>query len=81
LRNGSGRRPRARIDWETFLETFFWGVDFLLLAESYAGLSPDQKRMLDTNPELFGLVHGLKPALEGLRLTRMPSDGAAGSAP
>jgi hypothetical protein len=45
------------------------------------GLTPDQKRMLDTNPELFGLLLGWKPAPEELRLTPVPTDGVAESDP
>jgi hypothetical protein len=75
VRRGRGKqRPRVRIDFDAFLHVYFWDLDFLMAPDALDGLTPDQKRGLDPNPELFGLLHGLTPAPEELRLTVVPSD-------
>jgi hypothetical protein len=76
LRAGT-RVAQVLIDFDRFLDRYFWDLDFLLSDEVVDGLTPDQKRSLGPNPELFGLLHGLTPAPEELRLRPVPPDGVA----
>lgn len=64
-----GRRtPQVQIDFDGFIDQFFWDTDFLLATTVYEGLDPEGKQKLRTNPELFGVIQGLAPHPDELRL-------------
>jgi hypothetical protein len=49
---------------------YFWDTDFLLDAELFARLSPDEKARLGFSPSVFGVIQGLPPHPDELVLRR-----------
>jgi len=64
------RRPplHVTIDFDRFIDRFFWDADFLESAAVYEQLDPRAKQSLGANPETFGVVQGLAPHPDELRL-------------
>jgi hypothetical protein len=68
--------PRAQdvagfsIDFEALVDMYFWDTDFLLDAELFARLSPDEKARLGFSPSVFGVIQGLPPHPDELLLRR-----------
>ena len=58
------------IDFEALIETYFWDTDFLLDAELFVRLSPDEKARLGFSPSVFGVTQGLAPHPDELVLRR-----------
>jgi hypothetical protein len=54
-------REGVSIDFEAFVDTYFWDTDFLLDASTYAQLGASVKRQLGFRADLFGVVSGLLP--------------------
>ena len=58
------------IDFDALIDRYFWDTDFLMDAELFARLSPDQKANLGFSPSVFGVTQGLSPHPEELVLRR-----------
>jgi hypothetical protein len=56
------------IDFDWFVAQFFWDSDFLESPALYDQLNPRAKQQLGMNPETFGLIHGMVPHPDELRL-------------
>ena len=65
------------IDFD-FVGDFFWDLDFLLEPEAMERGSEEAKRQLGFNPELFGVVMGLKPHPEELELKEVADERLPG---
>ena len=65
-----GRRPPrpVTIDFDWFIDRFFWDTDVLGSAAVYEQLDPRAKQSLGAHPETFGVVQGLAPHPDELRL-------------
>jgi hypothetical protein len=68
IRRGRRRVPRVTIDFAWFIGEFFWDTDFLESPALYDQLSPDAKRQLGMNRETFGVIQGMAPHPQELRL-------------
>jgi hypothetical protein len=55
------RREGVSIDFEAFIDRYFWDIDFLLEASTYAQLGAAAKQQLGYRADLFGVVSGLRP--------------------
>ena len=61
------------IDFDHFLENYFFGTAFLMNAERYNNMSPEEKKRLKlTDPCLFGVVNRLIPDDEETRFKINP---------
>jgi hypothetical protein len=58
------------IDFDALVDMYFWDTDFLLDAELFARLSPDEKARLGFSPSVFGVIQGLPPHPDELVLRR-----------
>jgi hypothetical protein len=58
------------IDFDALIDTYFWDIDFLMDAESFARLSAEAKTQLGFSPSVFGVTQGLAPHPEELVLRR-----------
>ena len=58
------------INFEALVDMYFWDTDFLLDAELFARLSPEEKASLGFNPSVFGVIQGLSPHPDELVLRR-----------
>jgi hypothetical protein len=58
------------IDFDAWVDMYFWDTDFLLDAELFARLSPDEKAHLGFSPSVFGVIQGLPPHPDELVLRR-----------
>ena len=57
------------IDFERFLENYFFGTAFLIDPDRFNNMSPDEKNRLNLNvPCLFGVINRLTPTEEESRL-------------
>ena len=54
-------REGVSIDFEAFVDTYFWDTDFLLDASTYEQLEAPVKQQLGFRADLFGVVSGLLP--------------------
>jgi hypothetical protein len=54
-------REGVSIDFEAFIDTYFWDTDFLLDASTYEQLGAPVKQQLGFRADLFGVVSGLLP--------------------
>ena len=54
-------REGVSIDFEAFIDTYFWDIDFLLDASTYAQLGAAAKQQLGFRADVFGVVSGLLP--------------------
>jgi len=55
----------AAIDFDDFLDNYFFGTAFLMDAERFNNMGPDEKKSLKlTDPCLFGVINQLTPAEE-----------------
>ena len=68
------------IDFD-FVRDFFWDLDFLLEPEVMERVSEKAKERLGFNPELFGVVQGLKPHPQELELKEVRGRAPAGGEP
>jgi hypothetical protein len=59
-RDGHGREG-VSIDFEAFLDMYFWDIDFLLDASTYEQLGASAKQQLGYRADVFGVVSGLLP--------------------
>src|SRR5262249_23091734 len=58
------------IVFDALVDMYFWDTDFLMDAELFARLSPDEKASLGLSPSVFGVVQGLTPHPDELVLRR-----------
>jgi hypothetical protein len=58
------------IDFDALVDTYFWDTDFLLDAETFAGLDADAKKRLGFSPSVFGVIQGLSPHPDELVLRK-----------
>jgi hypothetical protein len=58
------------IDFDALVDTYFWDTDFLMDAELFARLGPDEKASLGLSPSVFGVVQGLSPHPDELVLRK-----------
>jgi hypothetical protein len=49
------------IDFEAFIDMYFWDIDFLLDASTYAQLGAAAKQQLGFRADVFGVLSGLLP--------------------
>jgi hypothetical protein len=54
-------REGVSIDFEAFVDMYFWDTDFLLDASTYEQLGAPVKQQLGFRADLFGVVSGLLP--------------------
>jgi hypothetical protein len=66
------------LDFDALVDTYFWDTDFLLDAEGFTQLSPDQKASLGFSPSTFGVTQGLAPHPDELVLRRAEEDESTG---
>ena len=60
------------IDFERFLENYFFGTAFLMDPDRFNNMSPEEKKRLNLNaPCLFGVINRLTPNEEESRLQTM----------
>jgi hypothetical protein len=64
------------IDFDALVDMYFWDTDFLLEAEHFARLSPDEKASLGFSPSTFGVTQGLTPHPDELVLRRSAEFGS-----
>ena len=59
----------ATIDFDVFLENYFFGTPFLMDAERFNNMDPEEKKNLNlTDPCLFGVINNLIPSEEETKL-------------
>jgi hypothetical protein len=58
------------IVFDALVDMYFWDTDFLMDAELFARLSPDEKASLGLSPSVFGVIQGLAPHPDELVLRR-----------
>lgn len=63
-----GKIEIHEIDFEQLVEDYFPDTDFLLAQENLLGLSKSVKEQLGLSPETFGVVMGMKPHSEELKI-------------
>ena len=56
------------VDFDEYIDTYFWDTDFLLDAGVFGQLTPDAKSSLGLSREAFGVTQGLPPHPEELVL-------------
>jgi hypothetical protein len=60
--------PHVTIDFDWFIDKFFWDTDFLESVAVYEQLDPRAKQSLGANSEAFGVIQGMAPHPDELRL-------------
>ena len=58
------------LDFGALVDTYFWDTDFLLDADGFTQLGPDQKASLGCSSSTFGVTQGLAPHPDELVLRR-----------
>ena len=59
----------AVLDFDVFLENYFFGTPFLMDAERFNNMDPEEKKNLNlTDPCLFGVINNLIPSEEETKL-------------
>jgi hypothetical protein len=58
----------GEIDFGALLDLYFWDLGFLLEGELVAAMTPEQRKQMGMNPELFGLSQGLVPHPKELKI-------------
>ena len=59
----------AAIDFDVFLENYFFGTAFLMDAERFNNMDSEEKKSLKlTDPCLFGVINNLIPSQEEIKL-------------
>jgi hypothetical protein len=58
------------IDFDEFIDVYFWDTDFLTNAEMFFHLTPEDKRQLGFNGEVSGVAHSLAPHPDELVVKR-----------
>jgi hypothetical protein len=71
--------PGVSIDFDQFIDVYFWDTDFLTDAHMFSDLTPEAKRHLGFSKEVFAVTHGLAPHPDELVLKRW-QDGRADEA-
>jgi hypothetical protein len=61
LPNRSGGTAGVWIDFDEFIDVYFWDTDFLTDAGVFSHLTPDAKQQLRFSGEVFGVTHALTP--------------------
>jgi hypothetical protein len=70
------RQPlHVAIDFDWFIDKFFWDTDFLESPEVYEGFSPGAKASLGMDPETFGVIQGMPPHPDELCLELLTDEG------
>jgi hypothetical protein len=73
------KRPRgtagAWIDFDEFIDVYFWDTDFLTDVGLLDQLSPEGKQQLGLSEEVFGVTQALAPHPDELILKRWQGDG------
>jgi hypothetical protein len=68
------KRSRATagvsIDFDEFIDVYFWDTDFLMDVGVLDHLSPEAKQQFGFSGEVFGATHGLAPHPDELVLKR-----------
>ena len=62
--------PPRRLDFDSFVDQYFWDDDFLLAPGEFEGLSTKQKGLLRLTDSTFGAIHRIPPHPEDLELRR-----------
>jgi hypothetical protein len=68
IRRRGRRKPHVQIDFGWFIDKFFWDTDFFLSRTVYEQLDPEAKQQLGVKPETFGVIQGMAPHRDELRL-------------
>jgi hypothetical protein len=63
------------IDFDEFIDVYFWDTDFLTNAEMFSHLTPEDKRQLGFSGEACGVTHRLAPHPDELVLKRSEEGG------
>ncbi|MZG30805.1 MAG: hypothetical protein F3741_08375 [Nitrospinae bacterium] len=62
------------IDFDQFLENYFFGTAFLMAPDRFNNMSPEEKKSLKlTDPCLFGVINRLIPTEEEIKLKISPN--------
>ena len=77
--NGPGREG-VSIDFEAFIDVYFWDIDFLLDPSTYEQLGAPARQQLGYRADLFGVVSGLLPHPIELVLKTVEEVEATGAA-
>ena len=64
------------IDFDEFIDVYFWDTDFLMDTEVFVHLTSEDKRQLGFSGEVFGATHGLAPHPDELALKRWDEGGS-----
>jgi hypothetical protein len=63
------------MDFDAFIDVYFWDTDFLMDVGLLDYLTPDAKQQLRFSGEVFGVTHGLAPHPDELILKRWQEGG------
>jgi hypothetical protein len=63
------------MDFDEFVDVYFWDTDFLTDVGLSDHLAPDAKQQLGRSEEVFGVTHGFAPHPDELIFKRWPGDG------
>jgi hypothetical protein len=63
------------MDFDVFIEVYFWDTDFLMNVGLLDQLAPDAKQQLGLSTEVFGVTHALAPHPEELILKPWQAGG------
>jgi hypothetical protein len=63
------------MDFDEFIDVYFWDTDFLMDVGLLDHLTPDAKQQLRFSGEVFGVTHGLAPHPDELILKRWQEGG------
>ena len=76
VRRRGRRTPQVQIDFDGFIDQFFWDTDFLLATTVYEGLDPEGKQKLRNQPGTFRRHSG--PGTPPRRVALGSLDGRGG---
>jgi hypothetical protein len=69
--------PGGSIDFDEFIDVYFWDTDFLMDRELFDHLTAEAKQQLGFSGEVFGVAHELVPHPDKLILKRWQEGGTA----
>jgi len=67
------------LDFDEFIDVYFWDTDFLTDAGLFDNLTAEAKQHLGVSGEVFGVTHGLAPHPDELILKRWQEGGTDGT--
>jgi hypothetical protein len=71
----SGGPASVWMDFDAFIEVYFWDTDFLMDVRLLDHLAPEAKQQLGLSSEVFGLTHALAPHPDELVLKQWRGGG------